>query len=107
MQSIKDLPGPKMFKEVIQMLDLTGYYDTYMPAYADLVKPLTQVTHKIAPLIWTYQCQKTFVELKGVLMESPILVYPNPNKPHTLFMDVVKICLVSGTNARTCVYHQW
>ena len=35
-KSIKDLPMPKMHKEVRQMLGLTGYFQKFIPAYADL-----------------------------------------------------------------------
>ena len=35
-------------------------------------------------------CQKAFKTLKDIHMKSPILVYPDPNKPYTLFMDASK-----------------
>ena len=34
-----------------------------------------------------YQCQKAFEILKDAHVKSPILVYPDPNKPYTLFTD--------------------
>ena len=33
---------------------------------------------------------KGFETLKDALMGNPILVYPDPNKPFTLFTDVFK-----------------
>ena len=35
------------------MLGLTGYYYKLIPAFADLVRPLTQLTPKAVPFIWT------------------------------------------------------
>ena len=42
--------------------------------------PLTQLTHKPVPLIWTEQSQKPFKMLKDALMKNPILVYPDTKK---------------------------
>ena len=43
-QSIKDLPVPRIPKGVRQILDLTGYYHKFIPVYVDLIWPLTQLT---------------------------------------------------------------
>ena len=80
----------KIPKEVGQMLGLTGYYHKFIPMFADLVWPLMEFTHKTVPFIWTDQCQKAFDTLKDDLMMSPILVYPDQNKPNTLFTDASK-----------------
>ena len=53
------------------MLGLTGYYCTFFTAYADLVQPILQLTHKTVPLIWTDQCQKAFDNLKATLIKNP------------------------------------
>ena len=39
---------------------------------------------------WTIQCQTSFEMLKDALITSPILKYPDPNKPYTLFTDASK-----------------
>ena len=36
------------------------------------------------------QCQNLLEMLKDSLMKSSICVYPNPNKPYTLFTDASK-----------------
>ena len=72
------------------MLGLTRYYHKFIPVYADLVWPLTQLNHKTIPFIWTEQCQKAYKTLKEFLMKSLILVYPDQNKPYTWFMDTLK-----------------
>ena len=71
LQIIKDLPVPRIPKEVRQMLHLTGNYCKFIPAYEDLVQPLTQLTHKMVPFIWTDLYQKAFDVLKEVLMGVP------------------------------------
>ena len=75
---------------------MTGYYQKFIPAHANLVCPLTQLTFKIIPFIWMDQCQKAFETLEDVLMKSPIMVYPDPDKPYTLFMNTLKYVLFAS-----------
>ena len=49
---------PKTPREVIQILGLPVYYHKFIPAYADIIRHLTQLTHKTVPFMWTDQYQK-------------------------------------------------
>ena len=55
-----------------------------------LVHPLTWLICKIVPFIWTHQCKKAFETLKERLMKGPLLVFPDPGKPYTLFTAASK-----------------
>ena len=39
------------------------------------------------PYEWTSECTKTFKMLKNLLIQEPILKYPDPTKPYTLYTD--------------------
>ena len=54
--SIENLSMQKILKEERQTLGLTGYSHKFLPVYTALVRPLTQLTEKTAPFIWTDQC---------------------------------------------------
>ena len=86
LQSIKTLSVPNHLKK----LGLTGCYQKFIPAYADFVWPLIQLTYKTVPYVWMDQCQKASETLKDVPVKSPILVYPDPKKPYTLVMGALK-----------------
>ena len=43
-KSIKNMPPPKTAKEVKQFLGLAGYYWKFVPRFADLSRPLTNLT---------------------------------------------------------------
>ena len=43
-KSIKNMPPPKIAKEVKQFLGLAGYYPKFIPRFADLSRPLTNLT---------------------------------------------------------------
>ena len=90
LSSIQQMPHPYTLKEVKQFLGLVGYYRKFIPRYADIARPLNALTCKDVDFIWTDICQKSFELLKTMVSEEPILVYPDPSKPHILFTDASK-----------------
>ena len=48
------------------------------------------LTRKDVEFEWTEVCQQSFDLLKNKLLESPILQYPDPNKPYVLFTNASK-----------------
>jgi len=42
---------------------------------------------KDQPFIWTEKCQEAFEQLKQHLISSPILIYPDFEKPFFLYTD--------------------
>ena len=51
---------------------------------------MTNLTKQEIPFEWTLQCQAPLEMLKDTLVTSPILKYPDPSKPYTLFTDTSK-----------------
>ena len=90
LESLKEMPAPTNPREVRQFLGLAGYYRKFVPKYADIARPLTNLTKQDVPYEWTNRCQQTFEFLKEMLLKEPILKYPDPRKPYTLFTDVSK-----------------
>ena len=89
-KSIKEMPAPKTPKEVKQFLGLIGYYRKFVPRFSDVTRPLTNLTKKDIVFEWTPECQQTFELLKDLLMQEPILKYPDPSKPYILYTDASK-----------------
>ena len=84
------MPAPTTPKEIKQLLGLVGYYRKFTPRFADIARPMTNLTKQYVSFEWTLQCQTSFEMLKDALITSPILKYPDPNKPYTLFTDASK-----------------
>ena len=78
LESICKMPAPRMAKEVKQFLGLIGYYRKFVPHFADISRPLTKLMCHNVVFEWTDQCAKAFNHLCELLMEYPILRYPNP-----------------------------
>ena len=90
LDSIENMPAPHTPKEVKQFLGLVGYYRNFIPRFADIARPLNALTHKSVDFIWDEICERSFQLLKQMIIQEPILVYPDPNKPYVLFTDASK-----------------
>ena len=87
LEAIRTMPHPKTAKEVKQFLGLIGYYRKFVPRFSDLSRPLTRLTRHDAKFEWSLQCQKSFDHLRELLMQYPILRYPDPKRGYTVFTD--------------------
>ena len=87
LESIRKMPRPKTPKEVKQFLGLIGYYRKFVPRFSDIARSLTNLTRQDVDFKWTEKCDKAFMHLKELLMEHPILRYPDPEHGYTLFTD--------------------
>ena len=81
------MPAPRTAKEVKQFLGLIGYYWKFVRRFADISKPLTKLTRHNVTFEWTEQCQKAFNHLCELLMEYPILHYPDLVQGYILYTD--------------------
>ena len=87
LESIRKMPAPRTAKEVKQFLGLIGYYRKLVPCFADISRPLTKLMCHNVVFEWTDQCSKAFNHLHELLMEYPILRYPNPKQGYILYTD--------------------
>ena len=90
LESVKKMPAPTTPREIKQFLGLVGYYRKFIPRFADIARPMMNLTKQDVSFEWTLQCQASFEMLKDALITSSILKYPDPNKPYTLFTDASK-----------------
>ena len=87
LELIRKMPALRMAKEVKQFLGLIGYYRKFIPHFVDISRPLTKLTCHNVVFEWTDQCVKAFNHLRELLMEYPILRYPNPTQGYVLYTD--------------------
>ena len=66
-----------------------SYYWKFIPHFSSVVSPITALIKKNTPFVWTVACQMALDTIKHVIMNSPVLMYPNPSKEHHLFMDAL------------------
>ena len=81
------MPAPRTAKEVKQFLGLIGYYRKFVPHFADISRPLTKLTRHNVTFEWSEQCQKALNHLQELLMDYPILHYPDQKQGYILYTD--------------------
>jgi hypothetical protein len=84
---VMNFPTPKKTTNVKAFLGITWYYRRFIARYAKITKPLFTLTKKECKFLWTPICQTTFVVLKKRLIETPILIRFDLNKPFILDVD--------------------
>lgn len=92
-EAIERYPRPQTVRDVRGFLGLNGYYRTRIKNFADLAKPLTQLTKGNQAFIWTDECENSFQQLKQQLMSEPFLVYPDFSRPFYLSTDASRVGL--------------
>ena len=80
-------PEPRNKTEVRSFLGLSTYYRRFIPHFADVARPLQQLTEKDREFSWTEECQGSFENLKQLLTLTPILAYPNVTDEFCLDTD--------------------
>ena len=63
-EAVVKFPRPTTKKDVRAFLGLLGYYRKFTPNYASTALPLTDLTKKSLPVLWTAACDTAFSELK-------------------------------------------
>ena len=57
---------PKTVKQVRAFLGTVGYYKRFIKGYADIARPLYQLTRKLQRFVWSNRCQQAFELLKEI-----------------------------------------
>ncbi|XP_042866107.1 uncharacterized protein LOC122249376 [Penaeus japonicus] len=93
LEKVQQAPRPETKKEVRAFLGLTGYYRQYMPNYASIAAPLTDLTKKGQPnrLQWGEPQEMAYISLKSMLTSRPVLRLPDPSRPYVLRTDASDI----------------
>src|ERR1044072_6673724 len=86
-KKIKECQPPKDVKGVRRFLGMAQYYRTFIKRFADIARPLYDLTRKDKEFEWMEAQQKAFEIIKKKLMEEPILAHPDWNKPFNLYTD--------------------
>ncbi len=90
-EQILSAPRPTTKTEVKSFLGLVGYYRDYIPHFASIAVPLTDLLRKGQPtkVDWGEAQQKAFASLKHSLTGSPILHVPDFDKVFVLHLTMM------------------
>ncbi|XP_073019327.1 uncharacterized protein [Primulina eburnea] len=65
----------------------TAFRTRFIEGFSQIARPITQLTQKNAPFIWSQACESSFVELKKRLTSDPVLTIPSGVGGFTVHTD--------------------
>ena len=88
-KAIVEAPRPETKKQVKSFLGMIGFYRKFVPNFAEIALPLTNLTKKGSPnrVPWDDIHQRSFESLKSYMVSSPILRLPELQKVFILRTD--------------------
>jgi len=75
-------PEPKTVREVQSFLGFCNFYRNFIEGFSHAAKPLWNLTQKDKPWAWATTEQSAFDELKGKLINQPVLAMPTNDDPY-------------------------
>ena len=86
-KAVEDWEVPKDVGQIRSFLGLANYFRRFLCGYSTMVAPLTALTRKTHPWVWTSECQKAFENVKRTLTNAPVLVLPDFALPFEVICD--------------------
>ena len=86
-EGVANWPIPPNVKEVQSFLGFTNFYRQFIQDFADVARPLHDLTKKDIPWEWNAEHQAAFDNLKKAITSSPVLIFPSDDKPYRVEAD--------------------
>ena len=78
-RAVEQWERPTTVKGVRGFIGFANYYREFVPGFSTIAMPLTALTKKDVPFIWSDQYEGAFQRLKTLLISAPILVQWDPD----------------------------
>jgi len=76
--AILDTQSPTTLKKVQSLVGKLTSLSRFLPRLAKKIRPIVKTLKKADRFQWSYECEKTFVEIKAAVSSTPILQKPTP-----------------------------
>lgn len=84
---ILNYPIPKCVKDIRRLLGMAGWYRRFIPNFATISAPLSELLKKGKKFEWTPEAEKSFQNIKAILVTEPVLANPDYGKPFVIQTD--------------------
>jgi hypothetical protein len=88
-----NFPRPTTKKQLQSLQGLASYYRRYLPHFADLAAPWSELLKKGVKFVWNENAERSFIDLKSRLASKPILTPPNYDLPFFVAVDASQVCI--------------
>ncbi|GJP32333.1 hypothetical protein CLOM_g16935, partial [Closterium sp. NIES-68] len=86
-EAVRTWMTPENVKELKQFLGFANYYNRFVPQYAKLAAPLTNLLKKNTPYKWEMKHKEAVEQLKQALTSAPVLILPDPERDYVIEAD--------------------
>ena len=86
-QAVRDWKIPEDVHDIRSFLGLAGYYRRFIPQFARIAAPLTELTKKTVPWRWSLREGEAFNALKDALLSAPVLQLADAEREYTVTCD--------------------
>ena len=86
-EAIRKWPTPGSAKDIRSFLGLAGFYQRFVPNFANTAAPLTSLLKKDVAFSWKEEQEKAFRKLQDDLAKQTTLAYPDLSRPFILHVD--------------------
>ncbi|XP_016172831.1 uncharacterized protein LOC107615247 [Arachis ipaensis] len=86
-EAVMEWERPTTVTEVRSFVGLAGYYRRFIEGFPKIALPMTKLTGKEVPFVWTSECKDSFQTLKQKLTSVPILILPELHEPFKVYCD--------------------
>jgi len=90
---VKDWPTPRTISDIRSFCGLASYYRSFIKGFADIARPLHELTRIGARFEWSDLRQRAFDTLKSSLTTAPILAAPRDEGLYYLDTDASDVAL--------------
>lgn len=93
LKAVHDWPVPESISHVRRFLGFANYFRRFLSGYANIAKPLDEITGKNARFQWNKERQVAFETLKTALLTAPVLQLADVSKPFRVYTDASDLAL--------------
>ncbi|GJP33280.1 hypothetical protein CLOM_g17827, partial [Closterium sp. NIES-68] len=83
-EAVRTWKTPENVKELQLFLGFANYYNRFVPQYAKLAAPLTNLLKKNTPYKWEPKHQEAMEQLKQALTSTPVLILPDSESDYVI-----------------------
>src|ERR1700719_467914 len=80
-KAIQEWPTLRKVKDIQSFLRFANFYCRFIHRYSNIITPMTRLTRKNIPWLWSDDCQSAFDSLKSAFSSAPILSHFIPGAP--------------------------
>lgn len=85
--AILNIPRPRNQKDVRKFIGTCSWYRRFVPDFSTRVAPLTSLLKKNCRFRWSEEAERSFTDIRGALVQSPVLSCPDFSRQFELHTD--------------------